>query len=66
MYYTDIKVVCLFKLLHFILTFHLKQTYFLAIPFPLLLLKREAASQILLVEFFSSSGKAEESDEGSY
>lgn len=40
MYYSDIKTVCLFKLLPFIITFHLKQTYFLAIPFPLLLLQR--------------------------
>lgn len=50
MYY--IKTVCLFKLLHFILTFHLKQSYFLAIPFPLLLLQRPTASQIPLVGFF--------------
>lgn len=63
MYYSDIKTVCLFKLLHFILAFRLKQTYFLAIPFPLL--KRQAASQISLVELSSPPGKAEESDERS-
>lgn len=67
-YYSDIKIVCLFKLLYFNLPFETN-----AIPFPLLPFFYYSKDRLLAkyiyikiyIEFFSSPGRAEESDEGS-